>query len=238
MKASGPAPTITEPASGASEAYRFALSSLRFALEAVRGRSVLVTSVAAGDGKTVAALNLAVVAAHNGLSALLVDADERVRGLTRLADLEAQPGVSNLDDPGSIQRFAQRWVLADGTQIDIVPAGTGLSGSALSILSPPKFRKVLPGLLEGRDIVIIDSAPAMAAAETADLAATVDAIVLVVAEGTSLNTLADARHRLNMSGTPIVGYIFNRATQKSAASDYGYGYGYGHGYGHGFGEKT
>ena len=57
------------------------------------------------------------------------------------------------------------------------------------------------------------------------LAAQVDGVVLVVNQGTPLRDLHDARQRLSISRTPILGYIFNRA--RGAAGAYGYGYGYG-----------
>ena len=65
----------------------------------------------------------------------------------------------------------------------------------------------------------------MSAPEAADIAAAVDGIVFVVAEGTRLADLEDARVRLAMSETPIIGYIFNGATSKSDGHRYGYGYG-------------
>jgi Mrp family chromosome partitioning ATPase len=77
--------------------------------------------------------------------------------------------------------------------------------------------------MAGRDLVIIDTPPVMSASETADLAREVDGVVLVVREDAPLRDIADARDRINMSGTPILGYIFNRATSKEASYRYSYG---------------
>ena len=74
-------------------------------------------------------------------------------------------------------------------------------------------------------MVIIDTPPAMSAAETSDIASQADGVVLVVSAGTPLRDLHDARQRLSISRTPILGYIFNRA--KGSTGAYGYGYGYG-----------
>jgi Mrp family chromosome partitioning ATPase len=203
------------------------LSSLDFALETIRGRTVLVTSTSKSDGKTATALNLAIAAAHDGRNPLLIDADERAQGLTFLAGFEGKPGVSDLNGPESVEKSTHQWVLLDGTKIDIVPAGTGVVGNTASFFRSVGFRTAMADLLEDRDIVIIDSPPVMAAAETTDVAAAADGVVLVVAEGARLNDLDDARQRLAMSGTPILGYVFNRATPKSGVTGYGYGYGYG-----------
>ena len=56
----------------------------------------------------------------------------------------------------------------------------------------------------------------MSAAETTDLAAQADGVVLVVAPRNPVARLEDARQRLAMSGTPILGYVFNRAHSRSA----------------------
>ncbi len=84
-KAWAPAPTITNPDSAASEAYHFALSSLSFMMEQSDRHIILVTSSGPGDGKTVTTLNLAIAAMKDGRKPLLIDADERAKGLTRLS---------------------------------------------------------------------------------------------------------------------------------------------------------
>ena len=63
--------------------------------------------------------------------------------------------------------------------------------------------------------MIIDAPPVMSASETAEIAGEVDAVVMVVDRGTPIRELQDAKDRIEISGTPIVGYIFNRAEHKS-----------------------
>jgi len=238
VDATGPIPIITSPTSGAAEAYQFALSSLGFALEGIRGRSVLITSTGQGDGKTATALNLAIAASHDGRKPLLIDADERAQGLTRLSGLQDKLGISDLNGSGNIEGSLHRWEMVDTTGIDFVPAGTGGPSNIASFFRSDGFKSAIGDLLADRDMVIIDSPPVMAAAETTDIAAAADAIVLVVEEGTPLRNLDDARQRLMMSGTPIIGYIFNRATPKSGMAGYGYGYGYSYGDRYGSGPPT
>lgn len=221
----GPIPTVTAPESQATEAYHFALSALGFALDQVNGHSVLITSTSQSDGKTVTALNLAIAAAHDGREPLLVDADERVQGLTKLSGLEHESGISDLNGSMTAMRSIHPWTLVDGTELSFIPAGTGVIGNTAGFFRSEGFKSAMAGLVQGRDITIIDSPPVMAAAETADVAASVQAVVLVVAEGTRLADLDVAKRRLAMSGTPLIGYIFNRSTHKSGS--YGYGYGYG-----------
>ncbi len=52
--------------------------------------------------------------------------------------------------------------------------------------------------------------------------------MLVVENGTPLHLIEDAGGRIATVGTPILGYVFNRARVRG--SRYGYRYGYSYGY--------
>jgi len=223
--ATSPNPTVTSPDSGAAEAYHFAVSSLGFALEQIKGKSVVITSAAPRDGKSSTALNVAIAATQDGRKTLLVDADERARGLSRLSGFEGHYGITDISDGSNAVQVVGEWAMADDTVVPFVAAGSKLDGSTAGYFRSAAFKKALPMLAAKRDIVIIDAPPVMSAAETTDLAAQADGVVLVVRHDTPIRDLEDARQRLTMSGTPILGYVFNRAKGKSGA--YGYGYGYG-----------
>ena len=109
VDATPPSPTVTNPSSGAAEAYHFAVSSLGFALDQIGGTSVLVTSAAPSDGKSVTALNIAIAAAQDGRSTLLIDADERAQGLTRLAERTNQAGIADLENGTPIGDRVCEW---------------------------------------------------------------------------------------------------------------------------------
>jgi tyrosine-protein kinase Etk/Wzc len=216
VKAFAPAPTITHVDSPASEAFHFALSSLSFILEQIEGTSVVITSADPGDGKTIVALNLAVVAKRDGRSPLLIDADERRRGLTFLAGLDDDHGV------GVAIGLGHRWAITPEEEIDFIASGRNLDGDVGGYFRTAEFRKELQSAMAGRELVIIDTPPVMFASETADLAAEVDGVVLVVREGSPLRDLEDARSRIELSGTPIIGYIFNKASTADTAYRYSY----------------
>lgn len=224
----GAGPTLAEgdPMSGAAEAYHFAVSSLSFALDRVGGKTVVVTSAAPGDGKSVTALNIAYAAAKDGRNPLLVDADERARGLTRLSGLAIDGlGLSDLTNGRPTNEVVGGWQIQDDSSLPFVPAGSHLDDNAAAFFRTTAFRSALPPLVSAYDLVVIDTPPAMSAAETTDIAAQADGIVLVVRQGTPLRELHDVRQRLSISQTPLLGYVFNRA--KGPNGGYGYGYGYG-----------
>jgi capsular polysaccharide biosynthesis protein len=147
----GPAPTITAPHSPTAEAYQFVVASLEFALSEIGGTTVLVTSAGPGDGKTVTALNLAIAGAQDGRRVLLVDADERMRGLTKLSELSPGPGLTDLADENlPFRSGVANWVLSERIHLPFVPAGTELEDPASSPASPARTAPTSPSCCSRR----------------------------------------------------------------------------------------
>ena len=216
-KAWAPAPTITNPESPASEAYHFAMSSLSFVLEQTGGRSVVITSASPGDGKTVTSLNLAIAAMKDGRRVLLIDGDERMQGLTVLA------GISDHPSPNGRLGHGYEWPITPEESVDFIAAGRDLGSDVSGYFRSVEFREAFAAVTADRELVLVDAPPVMSASETAELARDVDGVVIVVDRGTPLRILQDAKERLRLTGTPIIGYIFNRA-DTNADGYYAYGY--------------
>jgi Mrp family chromosome partitioning ATPase/capsular polysaccharide biosynthesis protein len=225
-----PVPTVTAPKSVAAEAYHFVVSSLEYALEGRSGTTLVVTSPGQADGKTTTALNLAVAAAQDGRRVQLVDADERVRGLTKLSQVDPEPGLTDLaDERIPVEDCVASWRLTDTLRILLVPAGREVADPA-GFFRTPAFRKAMVRLRDTAELTIVDAPPLLAVSDTSAVAGQADGIVLVVIAGTPLKTLAAARERLDFVGTPLLGYVFNRSRFRGGGY-YGYGYGYGYAYG-------
>jgi capsular exopolysaccharide synthesis family protein len=204
-------PAQTAPNSVAGEAYQFLVASLEFSLSPSTGRTVLITSAGPTDGKTVTALNLAISAIRDGRRVLLVDADERARGLTKLTRVPPSPGLTDLA-AGELPLGAcvSEYRLDAERRLPMIPAGTALTEPA-GFFRSPGFRKALAAVKEQADLVVVDSPPLLAVADTSAIASQADGIVVVVARGTRLRVLEEVRERLEFIGTPVLGYVFNRA---------------------------
>ncbi len=226
VDASAPVPTITNPQSTAAEAYHFVVSSLELALEHIDGKTIIVTSTGPEDGKTLTALNVAIAATGNDRRPLLIDADERTRGLSTLVKLGDAPGLTDITDndgdPSDLIRPLKGSTKAD---LQFVPAGSTTAIDPARYFRSPAFRRALQNLISDQDLVLIDAPPILAVAETTDLTHQADGVLLVVRPGTSAQKLAEARDRIEMTGTPIIGYVYNRTTDNPKDATYGYGYG-------------
>lgn len=220
----GSGPSGVLPGSEASEAYEFVLSSIEFSLADINGSSVLITSAAAGDGKTATALHLAVASARETRRVILVDTDVRVHGLTTLLRAEEHPGLVELAE-GSVEldECIRRYRLSDTAQLAVVPSGQTPDDST-GLMRAPEFKKAIRDIRDAAELVILDSPPLLAVADATVLATQVDAIVLVVDSQTERDQLMKVRERLAFVPTPVIGYIYNRANVDRATKD-GYTYG-------------
>ena len=228
----GTTPALSEPGTTAAEAYQFVVSSLGFALHEAPGAMVVITSADQGDGKTITALNLAAAAAKDGRRVLLVDADERLQGLTRYSGGSPSPGLTDMvAGKASLEACTHMWHAPNGLKLPLVPAGTSLEDVA-GFFRTPAFRATMLEVRTGADMVLVDTPPMLAVSDTSAIASHADGIVLVVRKGTPLRQLEEVRNRLEFFGAPLLGYVFNRSDPNSGR--YGYRYGYGHSRAYGY----
>lgn len=192
------------PITGLAEEFRIIKRELQAGLRqdgAARedGRVVLIASAHPGDGKTFCAVNLALsLAAESNIEVLLVDGDVAKPDAPRLLGLEAGRGLLDvLADPAL--RVEDIVIRTDVPGLSVLPAGTGTTRDG-EFLASAQMDAVLKALVAGRPerIVIMDSAPLLAASAASILAAHVDLTLLVVrADRTSETALRDAAELLN-----------------------------------------
>jgi Mrp family chromosome partitioning ATPase len=205
-----PSPAMLGPV--VAEAYRFAIASLDHMVSNLSGSSLVVTSVAPGDGKTSTALNLAISAFRDQRRVVLVDADERRRHLSRICGRSGSLGLTDLgDDNIPVERCLHDLKLADGGSVPFVPSGSELEQSTMFVRTPA-FRKALLRIAEQADLVLLDTPSLLAVSDTVAIAGQADGVIFVVNRGTPLRQLRTARERLSAAGSPLIGYIFNRSS--------------------------
>lgn len=147
---------------------------------AAQGRLILVTSAYPGEGKTTSVANLAASFAETGLRVLVLDADLRSPDTHDLFDVPQGAGLSDYlsrPEDASLEALIRPTSIPD---VRIITAGTRLS-------HPASLASRMGGLLsETRglaDIVLIDTAPLLAASDVFDLLPLVDTVLMVVRNG-------------------------------------------------------
>lgn len=213
--------TALEPRT--AEAYRFVHSSLDATLRELDATSVMITSASPSTGKTETALQVAATAQRRGQEVLLIDADLRMRGLTRFLRAERSPGLRDLADrpAGAATSLVARYPLGDQRELSVLAGGL-VADDGNEQLNETWFGAAFAELTAGHDLTVVDSPPLLAVSDTAMIAGYTDAIVLVIREGSNLDELERVRQRLQFVGRQLIGYIYlSPSALDDTAFDYG-----------------
>ncbi len=209
--------TITDPRSPASEAYRSLRTNLSFYSLDTPLRTLVVTSPAAGEGKSSTVANLAVTMAQSGRRTILVDCDLRRPTQHELFGLVMTPGLTSValdetvDLPLQQTSVENLWLLSSGPK---PPNPADLLGAA-------RMSRLIAQLLERADFVLFDAPPVMAAADAAILGAKVDGVLLVIQAGKTRRDHSErARELLEKANIRIIGAALTNAPKDNSMREY------------------
>jgi Mrp family chromosome partitioning ATPase len=231
-----------EPADGVREPLRRVLTTLHLHRQHVdrqdigpeegdeaRARRILVTSAQGGEGKSVVAANLALVARELGAEVALIDADLDGSALSRLLGVGAVPGLSDVG-AGRVP-IEEAWQRVENLEKE--PVTIGPDGSALASVAPSASEVMVltsgsrdrtsagtvgdsvPPVLDwsGRrfDYVIVDCPPPLAVSDVLPLLSEVDAVVVVSRWGETKVATAERLVELleRLPRVPFLGVIAN-----------------------------
>ncbi len=176
--------------------------------------SITVTGANEKEGRTTAAVNMALALAQSGRQVLLVAADRRNTAVDRLFGLASQPGLndflrSNVDLESARTAIAQT---EERLGIHVMPTGTGSPPS----LSSNGLASLLTAAQERNMMIVFDSPPALTHADGLLLASVADAVYILAAVGrTRRSQLTELRVQLLNVQADIAGAILNRTSRLS-----------------------
>jgi succinoglycan biosynthesis transport protein ExoP len=230
--------TVAQPFSIGTEAFRMLRTSLIWSDGADQLKTLMITSAAPGEGKTLTAANLSASFAHDGLQVLLVDCDvrrPRLHGLFRvprspgLHDLLAPPNVGagstvhslsfSAHDSDGVDPLAHALRPTPIRGLTLLSCGA-LPTAASNLLSGVRMRSLLQELNQRFDLVILDTPPVLATADAGILGSLADGVLLVVRAGQTDRSAAQrAYQQLANGGARVVGAVLN--DPKGEVSQYG-----------------
>lgn len=183
-------------------------------------RTLAVTSASPGEGKTVVASSLAVSMTMAGRRVLLVDADMRRPQIHRIFNVSASPGLANIMAGEVKPSEALRESAIKG--LFVLPAGADVTNPS-QLLDSEHLGRLIHGLSQVFDVVLLDCPPVMAIADASIIANAADSVLFVVGAGATSREAAQAAvERLTSVQGQVVGVVLNRANQNQS----GYGYAY------------
>lgn len=199
-----------DPLCIASEAYRSIRSKLLFSLNNSGSivKSIVITSSASKEGKTISAVNLAIMMANSGENTLLVDAHARKPRIHKIFNMSNDAGFTNYlsgeADFSSIVKYPGI------DNLYVVTSGKASYKPVKSVFSK-NIKLFLEKTGTGFSRVIFDGPPAAFFAEAVDLLNICDGTVLIV-EGNNAgkNLLNKTKELSGRKGANVIGVILNK----------------------------
>jgi capsular exopolysaccharide synthesis family protein len=204
-----------------SEAFRAVRTNVLFSLIDRRLHTLVVTSTAPGEGKTISACNLAITMAEAGTKVVLVDADFRRPDLHHVFGVGHKMGLGNvilgqmrLTDALHPTKVPNLRVLTVGT---IPPNPSELLGSAA-------MAEIINSLKQTADVIVFDTPPVGPVTDATVLAPVSDAVVMVVEPSRSgAPSILLGLQTLRAVKANVLGVILNKVRGQQAPGYYYYG---------------
>ena len=203
------------PKSIVSENIKSLRTNLQFTAVDRNLKTILVTSTNAGEGKSFVSSNLAISFAQAGKKVLIIDCDLRKGRLHKVFKMFNNAGLSDLlaDNSKNMGRYIRKTSVEN---LDLITCGT-YPPNPSELLASQRNKKVLAGLHNHYDIIILDGAPIGGLADSVILSSLVDEVLIVTKDGvTSKNDLMTTRDALRKVDANIAGIVFNAVNHRSA----------------------
>ena len=209
--------TLSQPRSAAAEAFRSLRTNLMFSSVDKPLRTLLATSAARDDQKSLTLANLAVTFAQGGNRTILVDADLRQPRQHEIWGIAGGSGLTGMmvDDSA----IAEPPLAATEVEnLQILTAGE-LPPNPADLLGGKRMESIITALKARADYVLFDSPPVLAATDAALLGIKLDGALLIVRAGdTRRDHTADARQALERVHVRVVGAVLTNAPRENTIS--------------------
>jgi capsular exopolysaccharide synthesis family protein len=181
-------------------------------------KSLLVTSSAPQEGKTLTVVNLAItLCASYARRVLIVDADLRRPAVAQVLGIEADAGVNDI-----LARPGTSLPLVDVSPLlSVLPAGRPVS-NPLSRLTADRIEPLLTECVARFDWVIVDTPPVGTGADAQLLARFVQGVIFVVRAGAVPYSVVE-RAVGEVGRECIIGTVLNGVDEPSVAAVSPYG---------------
>jgi len=212
--------TDLDAADPSTEAYRSLRTNVTFVGAEKPLQFLTVTSAGPSEGKSTTAINLALTLAMSGSKTILIDADLR-RPLGHVTfGVEREPGLTDVLIGGKQANRAVRSEVKPN--LDMLTAGASPPNPS-ELLGSEAMHALIVKLRRKYDYIVADSPPVLPVTDSAVLASSADATILVVHCGSTEEEVAKrALAKLRRVHARVAGAVLNGVTQKHEEYYYTY----------------
>lgn len=199
-----------KPNDPAIESLRSLRTSLHFALLEAKNNIVMITELASGTGKSFISLNFSAVIASSKQRVLLIDADMRTGYLHDLVGHTADLGLSDILSGNAILEDIIHTIEINDGSLDIITRGLTPPNPS-ELLTHGNFEKMLSELSGKYDLILIDTPPVHAFADSGIIGKHVGLTFMVVhSDQYSMVEIERAVTSLSQNGVDTKGFILRK----------------------------
>jgi len=211
---------VKKPASAYAEAIRSITTGILLTDAKTKPHVIAVTSARPNEGKTAIAISMAALNALGGRRSIILDLDLRKPEIqTRLRSKADHGLVDYLTGQAGLTDVIQK---DEASGLDYITAGRRTANFA-EVIRSSKLENLLSELGQQYDLVVLDTPPVLAVADTRLLARLADKTLLVVRWGdTARNVVRLALRQISDAGADVAGIAISMVDVRRNAK-YGFG---------------
>jgi capsular exopolysaccharide synthesis family protein len=201
---------LADPDSRAANNYRTMVARLNRTIGESLPYSLLLSSVGSSSGEDAAmvAANLGIAFAQSGRRVVLLDAQFHNPQLTRIFEADEKAGLAEFLTAKSTN--LKLLPIKKEANIKLLPAGAVSGNSTSSMLNSQKFANLFEELNEEADIILIAGSSLSVFAESLNLAAQVDGVILVAQpEEARFKVVNEVIENLESVNAPLTAIVFD-----------------------------
>lgn len=213
--------SVMSPKSIVAEQFRIVRTNLEFALVDKDLKSLMVTSLAPAAGKSTISTNLAVAFAAQGKKVLLVDADMRKPTIHKIFKLRNNDGLSTLitSTEAELAEYVEK---SEIENVYTLTSGA-IPPNPAELISSNRMEQLIEEMEAMFDLVIFDTPPVLAVADSQIMAREVDGVLFVLRKGKDgKDQIVNAKERMDAVEANVLGAIYNRTVPQSEEYYYEY----------------
>jgi exopolysaccharide transport family protein len=210
---------LSKPLSSFAESFRKLRAAVLFSKIGEPIKVIAITSSLPGEGKTTTTFSLARTLALSGANVVVVDCDLRQSSISRFL---SEPPTAGLIEVLNGTSTLEAALLTDESGAKVLPLAK-TAYTPRDVLGSVQMQRLLEELRRRYDVVLLDTAPVLAVADTRILAPQADAVVMLARwKKTPVRAIVSALALLQGRGIFLAGVALTQVDMK-AQTRYGYG---------------
>ncbi len=183
-------------------------------------KTILITSMTPGEGKSSIAVCLAASIAQTGKKTLLIDADMRRPTQHSHFSLASDSGLSSLLAGVTSMKDSVQFDVIEN--LDLITAGP-IPPNPSELLSSKILKTLIDKFSHSYDMIILDSPPLSSVTDPVILSRNADGVIIVASAGrTTYETLGKGLEQLSAANAAFTGLVLNRFKDKKRTYHYSY----------------